>query len=98
MQEREGCGHVCPTQGDMLPLQSHHDSSYIMYLDHLFKVADRCVLEDMVARVERNRRAHNIRPFVLMKPISDELHTRTDLLVLLLSASAIFLLTKDHKP
>ena len=43
---------MCPTQGDMLPLQSHHDSSYIMYLDYLFKIADRCVLEDMVARVE----------------------------------------------
>lgn len=44
--------HVPHTQGDTLPVQSHHGSSYITYLDHLFKVADRCVLEGMVAEGE----------------------------------------------
>ena len=71
--------HVPHTQGDMLPLQSHHDSSHIRYLDHLIKVADRCVSEDMVVEGEDanvgKMPAHNIRPFVLVKPISDECHT-----------------------
>lgn len=47
-RRREGCGHVCLHRETCSSPQSHHDSSYIMYLTYLFKVADRCVLEDMV--------------------------------------------------